>query len=51
MGVGAGGAGLSSNERFQLLSEVAPNPLLTPLHVGHHRDKFDNGGESPLFRK
>lgn len=48
---GVGGAvGLSSNERFRPLSEVAPNPLLTPLHVGHHRDKVDNGGESPFSK-
>lgn len=49
-GVGGGAVGLSSNERFRPLSEVAPNPLLTPLHVGHHRDKVDNGGESPFSK-
>lgn len=47
-GGGRGAVWLSSNERFWLLSEVALNPLLTPLHVGHHCDKVDNGGESPF---
>lgn len=47
-GCGRGVVRLSSNERFWLLSEVALNPLLTLLHVGHHRDKVDNGGESPF---
>lgn len=47
---GGGAVGLSSNERFWPLSEVAPNPLLTLLHVGHHRDKVDNGGESPFSK-
>lgn len=40
--------GLSSNERFWPLSETAPNPLLTPLHVGHFCDKPNNGEDSPF---
>lgn len=43
-----GGEGeLSSNKRFRLLSETAPNPLLTPLHVGHFCDKLNKSEESP----
>lgn len=46
--VGMESVGLSSNKRFWLLSEVALNPLLTPLHVGHDHDKVDNGGGAPF---
>lgn len=42
------GRGLSSNERFWPLSESAPNPPLTPLHVGHFDDKPNNSEREPI---